>query len=175
MKQRFAQAKRGTRNAEREKRSSDEERHWKSRHLEPEHAGASGTRHRHMMNRRGEAAERFAERRRREDDAPRLRDVIPDLVACRIDIAQRRADVTSVDVSHTRHLVVARAPAMLVIPCADPSCRDGGHDISSALMRGLRDRRLEIRGEDSCDGDIGTAHCGRVLAFTARAEYRESV
>ncbi len=124
-----------------------------------------------MMKRRGEAAERFAERRRQEDEAPRLRDLVPGLLTCRIDIAERRADVTSADVSHTRHLVVARAPAMLVIPCSDPACKEGGHDLGSALLRGLRERRTEIRGEDSCNGDIGNVHCGRVLTFVATAEY----
>jgi hypothetical protein len=124
------------------------------------------------VNRRGEAAERFAERRRREDEAPRLLNVVPDLIACRIEIMERRADVTSVEVSHTRHLVVARAPALLLVPCSDPSCRDGGHDISAALLRGLRERRVEIRGEESCNGNVGTAHCGRILTFTAVAQYR---
>lgn len=62
---------------------------------------------------------------------------------------------------------------MLVVPCSDPSCRDGGHDISSALLRGFRERRIEIRGEDACDGDIGSVHCGRVLTFTAFAAYGE--
>ena len=127
-----------------------------------------------MMNRRGEAAERFAERRRREDEAPRLRDVVPDLVSCRIDIAERRADVTSVEVSHTRHLVVDRAPALFVIPCSDPSCRDGGHDISNVLLRGLRERKTDIRGEDSCHGDIGPIRCERILTFTASAGYRSA-
>lgn len=124
-----------------------------------------------MMNRRGEAAERFAERRRREDEAPRLRDVAPQLVSCRIDISERRADVTSVDITHTRHLVVAHAPALVVVPCSDPACRDGGYDITSALLRGFRERRTDIRGEDSCNGNIGTIHCGRVLTFVATARY----
>lgn len=125
-----------------------------------------------MMNRRGEAAERFAERRRREDEAPRLLDVVPDLVACRIDMAQGRADATTAEVAHTRHLVVARAPALLVVPCSDPACRDGGHDISSALLRGLRDHQRDINGEDTCHGDVGTVNCGRILRFTALAQYR---
>lgn len=125
-----------------------------------------------MNNRRGQGAERFAERRRREDEAPRLRDVVPDLVSCRIDIAERRSDVTSVDVSHTRHLVVANAPAMLIVPCSDPACREGGHDISSELLRGFRERRTEIRGEDACNGDVGSVRCGRVLTFTATAQYK---
>ena len=125
------------------------------------------------MRRRTQAAERFAERRRQEDDAARLRDVAPDLVACKVELAERRADVGIAEVAHTRHLVVARAPALLFIPCSDPSCRDGGHDISSTLLRGLRERRRDIRGEDSCNGNVGTAHCGRLLQFHAHATYAE--
>jgi hypothetical protein len=60
---------------------------------------------------------------------------------------------------------------MLIVPCSDPACRDGGHDITSELLRGFRARRVEIRGEDACNGDIGTVHCGRVLTFTAIAEF----
>lgn len=127
-----------------------------------------------MMNRRGEAAERNAERRRREDEAPRLKDVVPELLTCRIDFAEGRADATTAEVSHTRHLVVARAPALLVIPCSDPSCRDGGHDISAPLLRGLRERRVDVRGDDTCNGDVGAVHCGRILRFTATATYGQA-
>lgn len=123
------------------------------------------------MNRKSEAAERFAERRRQEDEAPRLRDVIPGLVSCRLEITERRAAATIADVSHTRHVVVARAPALFLMACSDPSCRDGGYDITRELVRALRDRKNVFRGEDTCQGNIGTAHCGRVLEFTARAEY----
>jgi len=124
------------------------------------------------MNRRGEAAERFAERRRQEDAAARLRDVVPDLIACRIEIAEGRAHSAPADVTHTRHVVVAHAPALFVIPCSDPSCRDGGHDISSALLRGLSERRTDIRSEDTCHGTVGSVHCGRVLRFAAFATYK---
>ncbi|MFO0675609.1 MAG: hypothetical protein U0169_03685 [Polyangiaceae bacterium] len=123
------------------------------------------------MSRRGEAAEKFAERRRREDEAPRLKDLVPDLKACRIEIAERRSNVTSADVNHTRHVVVASASAMLVVPCSDPSCQGWGHDIGPSLLRGYRDRRAEIRGEDACDGYVGGDRCGRVLTFAAFAQY----
>lgn len=126
------------------------------------------------MNRRGEAAERFAERRRQEDAAPRLSDVVPDLVACRIEITQGRSYAVTADVAHTRHVVVERAPALLVVPCYEPACRDGGHDISSTLMRGLRERQRGIQGEDTCHGNVGMGHCGRVLRFVAAAEYRRA-
>jgi hypothetical protein len=126
------------------------------------------------MNRRGEAAERFAARRRQEDEAPRLRDVVPRLTACRVEFEERRGGVTTADVSHTRRIVVERAPALLIIPCGDASCRDGGHDISSDFLRGLREGRTVIHGEDTCYGQVGTADCGRILKFTAFAEYTPS-
>lgn len=123
------------------------------------------------MNRRTEAAERFAERRRLEDEAPRLHDVAPELSACKIEFEERRSGLTSTDVKHTRRIVVERAPALLLIPCGDPSCRDGGHDLTAMFLRGLRERRAVIEGEDTCFGHVGTADCGRVLRFTAHAEF----
>ena len=123
------------------------------------------------MNRRGAAAERFAERRRQEDEAPRLRDVVPTLTACRVVFEERREGVTGSDLSHTRRIVVEHAPARLVVPCGDSDCRDGGHDISAELVRGLRSGQAEIHGEDRCFGHVRAADCQRVLAFTAYAEY----
>jgi hypothetical protein len=126
-----------------------------------------------MMNRRTEAAERFADRRAREDGAERLRDVVPDVVACKIELSESRPNSTAADVVHIRHLVVAHAAALVLIACSDPSCKDGGHDISSQLIRGLKDRRAEIRGEDACYGSVGSAECGRILRFHAFAQYTE--
>jgi hypothetical protein len=117
--------------------------------------------------------ERFAARRRQEDDAPRLHDVVPTLTSCRIVIEQGRPDSTTADVTHTRRIVVEHAPALLIVPCSDSSCREGGHDISAQLLRGLREGRTEVKGEDVCHGHVGTATCGRVLRFTAHAEYRK--
>lgn len=124
--------------------------------------------------RRNEAAERFADRRRQEDEAPRLRDVVPDLVSCRIEIAESRGARTTADVTHTRHLVVEHAPALVVIPCSEPSCRGGGHDITSALLQRLREAQSEIRGEDPCYGQSGAADCGRVMRYRAVATYKSS-
>ncbi len=123
------------------------------------------------MGQNSEANERVAERRRQEDEAPRLRDVVPELLSCRLDIVERRDSMTTADVSHVRHVIVERAPALFIIPCSDSSCRDGGYDISSSLVRGLREHRNPIEGEDTCHGSIGTASCGRVLTYVARAEY----
>lgn len=124
------------------------------------------------MNRRGEAAERFAERRRQEDEAQRLKDAVPTLATCKIEIGESRREMTTADVSHTRHVIVDRAPALFFVACTDPSCRDGGHDITHVVMRGLREGRAETRGEDTCHGQLGTADCGRIVRFTVFATYR---
>lgn len=126
------------------------------------------------MNRGGrDAAARFAERRRVEDEAPRLKALVPNLTGCRIEFAESRAGSTSADVVHARPVVVDVAPAHFFVPCADSSCRDGGHDITSELVRGLQRELTEIRGEDTCYGHVGTADCGRVLRYRAFAEYRK--
>ena len=129
------------------------------------------------MNRSREAAERFAERRRREDAAPRLRNVAPDLVSCRLVLEDRREGAVTAEVAYTRRIVVEHAPALFVIPCGDPACRDGGHDLTVPILRGLREHRAEIKGEDTCygyTGYTGSSPCGRILHFTAFAEYRPS-
>jgi hypothetical protein len=146
--------------------AGSQRRHHGDRRLETGE-GSAGER----AVRRREGAERFAERRRVEDEAPRLRAVVPRLTDCRIEIEDTRMEQTSAGITYTRRIVVAHAPALLVIPCGDSSCRDGGHDITSELLRGLRAGLREVTGEDTCYGRIGTANCGRVLRFTAFAEY----
>lgn len=123
------------------------------------------------MNRRTDAAERFAERRRQEDEAPRLRDAVPELLTCKIELSTSRASSVTPDVTHTRHLIVDRASTMIFVACSDPACRDGGYDIGSTIVRGLRDRRTEIRGDDACNGNVGAAHCGRLLQYRAIATF----
>ena len=65
-----------------------------------------------MIWRRGEAAERFAERRRREEEAPRLATEIPALESLRLNVEERRAPGGSMsEAAHVRRIVVERAPA----------------------------------------------------------------
>ena len=124
------------------------------------------------MNRRySEAAERFAERRRREDEAPRLRARIPGLVGLRLEVEERRAISPAVESRHVRHIVDS-APALFVLPCSDPVCKDGGHDVTSAVLRGLQSGAARFEVEDACMGDVGSAHCGRIVRVIAIATYR---
>jgi hypothetical protein len=124
------------------------------------------------MNRRySEAAERFAERRRREDEAPRLRVRVPNLVSLRLEVEERRATSVAVESRHVRHIVDS-APALFVLPCGDPACKDGGHDVTSMILRGLLAGSERFEVEDVCLGEIGSARCGRAVKVTAIATYR---
>ena len=120
----------------------------------------------------GEAAQRFAERRRREDEAPRLREQVPSLASLRLELEDRRPASLAAESKHIRHVVVDNAPALFFVPCVDPACRDGGHDVTYGILRSLASGAPSFEGEDTCHGSIGTAECGHILHFRAIATYR---
>jgi hypothetical protein len=125
-----------------------------------------------MRSRRNsEAAQRFAERRRREDAAPRLRTEVPGLVSLNLELTEQGAETTAA-MKHLRRVVVESAPALFEIPCLDPACLDGGHDLTHSIMRALRARASTFEGEDACHGSVRTAACGRVLRYAVVATYR---
>lgn len=124
-----------------------------------------------MMNRRRrEAASRSEERRRREDDAPRLRDDVPRLESLRLVLEVYRQGDASALVTHTRHVVVARAPSLFVIPCVISDC-DGTHDMTREVMRFLRAFTQRFEGQDECFGSRGDATCHHLLRYQAIARY----
>lgn len=124
--------------------------------------------------RRGRAAaERTNERRRLEDEAPRLKDVVPDLASLELKVTEKRGDTEIADAAHIRRIVVEYAPALFLIPCGESSCRDGGHDVTRAVLRGLEQRLDAYDGDDPCSGQTGTAPCARTLLFSAVATYKE--
>jgi hypothetical protein len=126
-----------------------------------------------MMNsRRGnEQALRFEERRRREDDAPRLREQVPSLVSLQLNVD----DCSGVagGTTYIRRVVVDQAPALFVVPCGDPHCVGGEHDLTMGIMRSLRSHETSFRGNDECRGTVGLGSCLRVLRFTAAAAYQQ--
>jgi hypothetical protein len=123
-----------------------------------------------MMNRRNSvAAQRFAERRRREEDAPRLSQQVPNLLSLRLEI-EEVCGVTGV--KHTRRVVVDRAPALFLVPCGDSRCADGEHDLTTPVMRALQAHETSFRGTDECTGSSGLGACARVVHFDGVAEYR---
>lgn len=126
-----------------------------------------------MKRRFNEAAQRYAERRQREDEAARLHDEVPRLESLKLEISEHRAGSRVAEPSHTRRIVVPRAPALFVIPCGDSACTDGGHDITYPVMRALRAGETRFEGEDACRGQIRSSDCDRVLRFVATATYSE--
>lgn len=125
-----------------------------------------------MWRRDKEAAQRFAERRQREDDAPRLAVAIPDLQSLRLEVRECRAGISASDAAHTRYVVVASAPALFVLPCHDSRCKDGGHDVTWAITAALRSSKARFEGEDICCGLVGSSDCQRVLKYVGFATYR---
>lgn len=124
-----------------------------------------------MNKRHSEAAERFAERRRLEDEAPRLRARIPALATLRLEVEERRAGSAAADTRYVRH-VVETAPALFLLPCGDSGCRNGGHDVTNAMLHALAAGSARFEIEDECWGGVGTARCGRVVKVIAFATYR---
>jgi hypothetical protein len=121
--------------------------------------------------RNSEAAQRFADRRRREDEAPRLLAEVPDLATLALELTDQGPETTAA-MTHLRRVVVASAPAHFEILCLDPACVDGGHDLTNTIMRALRAHASTFEGEDACYGSVRTAVCGRVLRFAVSAAYR---
>jgi hypothetical protein len=120
-----------------------------------------------------EAAQRAAERRRREDEADRLAAVVPALDSLRLEIEERRGGVALPESTHIKRISVPHAPALFEIPCLDTWCKDGGHDITGEILRALRSGATQFEGEHGCGGRSGAADCQRVLRYVAIATYRK--
>jgi hypothetical protein len=114
------------------------------------------------------AADRFAERRRRENDAPKLRAQVPTLTSLRLDIEERSIGGA---IKHVRRVVIDRAPSLFLVPCGDPQCANGEHDLTSTVMRALFARETAFHGSERCTGSLGPSACGRVIHFDGTAEY----
>lgn len=128
-----------------------------------------------MMNprRNSEAAQRAAARRQREDEAPRLMTEVPALESLRLEVEERREHGT-VSSSHIRRVVIDNAPALFVVGCNDRACKDGGHDVTSEVMRALRGRQESFEGSHACEGQVGSAHCASVMHYKGIATFKAS-
>lgn len=74
--------------------------------------------------------------------------------------------------THIRRIVVERAPALFELPCGDRSCKDGGHDLTHAILTELQHGTTRFEGENHCSGYLGGAPCGSVLRYVGVATYR---
>jgi hypothetical protein len=120
------------------------------------------------------AAQRQADRREQEDRAPRLADEVPDLVNLRLELEETSTSASVSSPKYVRRIMVSHAPALFLIPCGDPKCADGGHDVTRDIMRALQSHRTGFTGSDDCHGALGSTTCTRVLHFQGVAEYRET-
>ena len=121
--------------------------------------------------RNAEAVKRTADRRQREDDAPRLLEAAKGLRTFFIELEE--SDLQSADPAacYVRRFVLATAPALFFLPCGDPKCRGGGHDITDTVLAGLRSHQPRTEGESRCAGVIGEVSCTRKLRFEAVASF----
>jgi hypothetical protein len=126
----------------------------------------------YSRSRNSEAAQRFAERRRREDAAPRLHEAVPALATLRIEIDERRGITSTGDPKHVRLVIVDSAPALFSLPCGDHACRDGGHELTDVVLRALQAGAPRTELEDACHGNVGTIPCGAVMHVLLTATYR---
>lgn len=125
-----------------------------------------------FRHRQSEASVRAADRRKREDDAPRLLERVPDLESLQLEIEERRAGSAVSESRYVRRVVLPHAPALVVVPCMDNDCADGGHELTDIVLRALALRETEFEGEDACRGYTKTRECQRVIHFVGKASYR---
>jgi hypothetical protein len=116
------------------------------------------------------ATQRAEERRLRENEAPRLSTKVPGLLSLSLAI-EDRSGTSVAQPKHVRRVVVERAPALFLIGCSDPNCKEGGHDVTDSVMRALIRRETIFHGEDQCYGALGPSPCTRVLHYDAIADY----
>jgi hypothetical protein len=120
-----------------------------------------------------EAATRFDERRQRERGAQRLRARVPTLATLRLDVAEGHGAI-SAGPKHARIVMVETGPALFELACADPSCRDGGYDLTVAVMRGLVEGKSHFELDGRCNGNVGSADCGRNVHVDVSATYSDA-
>ncbi|MSP24936.1 MAG: hypothetical protein EXR75_07160 [Myxococcales bacterium] len=124
------------------------------------------------MRRSSEVYRRALERKKRHDEAHRLRDVAPHLERLELDIVERRPSLPGHEVQHRRIVVVDRAPAIFEFACSDRVC-GATHEVSAAMLLPLGRGETEFEITHLCDGAARGAPCSYELCVTATAAYAE--
>jgi hypothetical protein len=117
-------------------------------------------------NRRKELAQHVLERRRREDEAPRLRAEVPALARLSLAVEERTDGGPCAGTGHIRRFVVEHAAALFEVPCGANACDGGVHDLTAGVMRELRRGTTRFEGGADCD------RCKCFLSYVGSAEYR---
>jgi len=111
------------------------------------------------------------EARRREDAAPRLRDVVPGLRSLRFHFQDRRQGEQATLLSYTKHVMVNTGPALFVVRCPEPRC-SGQHDLTAIILGHLEKAQPRYEGESRCQGLVDDSACVRVLFYVSQAEFQ---
>jgi hypothetical protein len=123
---------------------------------------------RSWQNRRTARTDRW----KREDDAPRLKQEVPNLDALRMSLEEFSGGHRIVGTSRIQHVVVAQASTRFEIPCGDSKCEDGGHDLTRDMLTALRSGREAFSGSSVCSGRVGERACDRGLEYSFTAKYQ---
>jgi hypothetical protein len=130
-----------------------------------------------MLNRRREKALELQERRSRrvqqEDAAGKLLLKAPHLTSLSLEVHETRREGVVGDTHHIRRVVIEHAPALFAVSCSNPSCEDGGYDVTREILYALTARQVKFEAEQDCRGRCGPADCGRHLRIVATATYRD--
>jgi hypothetical protein len=112
------------------------------------------------------------ERWEREDLAPRLKELVPELESLRLTLVENRGGYPISGTRRVQHVMVNSASTRFEIPCSESSCQGGGHDLTPAVAARLRSGQLEFGGSSECIGAIGGGHaCSRHLEYSFEAKY----
>jgi hypothetical protein len=120
-----------------------------------------------------EASRAAAERRQREDSAPRLRAEVSALETLKLQLEELRQGASVPETVHVKHVAVEHAPALFHLPCLDSSCEGGGHDVTSQILAALRSKKARFQGEHACNGMTRAVGCTRVLRYVGHATYTD--
>ncbi len=125
------------------------------------------------MRRPGPTSQARKDRWKREDEAPRLKELTPKLRSLKFQLEEFANGRPILGTGRVRHIPVDQASQLFEIPCTDPRCDDGGYDVTRQVMQGLRETQSQFEGADTCDGYVGDRPCGRVLKFVVLADFDE--
>jgi hypothetical protein len=123
------------------------------------------------MRRDPAALARARERREKDDAADRLKDVVPQLESLKLQIDEHpKGAAEDKTVSHTKHVILDRAPARFELPCCDHKC-DGSHDVTEPVLEALKQGETSFTGTDPCGGEAKYGPCPYVMTYTVVATY----
>ena len=73
----------------------------------------------------------------------------------RLEIEERHAGNVVPESTHIRRVQVEHAPALFAMPCHDRECKEGGHDVTEAILKALRGGQTRFEGDHACQGRVG--------------------